>query len=301
MKNRYRGLLLILALLLLSGCGAKDAPGGEETAVPTVTAEETEALSCCDGTVTLRFHRDENGAWQWLDDPAFPLDGQYPEELLASAAELSAQSALPESGAASQYGLDTKDCYLTVFGSDGTEQTWYFGKQTPDGGRYVRAASDPDGVYVAPARLSELMSRSIYDMALLPKPVVLSDVELRAVTVRRGDTADVLEVSDGVWTRQGRVVTEEDKIARLAAALSEVSVQGCFDYAPSEGVFALCGLEPPAAVLEVVYVNTVGVDSTLTVTVGDLRSDRQAYCVRLNGEDTVYLMDGVLPELLLAW
>ena len=33
-------------------------------------------MVCCDGSRTLRFRRDGDGAWQWVDDVSFPLDAR---------------------------------------------------------------------------------------------------------------------------------------------------------------------------------------------------------------------------------
>ena len=70
--------------LLLSACG--NTKGKEMVDASTQTAPPVEgvtALALCDGDVTLRFEKDETGAWTWFDDPAFPLDQTALEDLLA--------------------------------------------------------------------------------------------------------------------------------------------------------------------------------------------------------------------------
>ena len=66
---------LLGSTLLLSACG--NTKGKEMVDASTQTAPPVEgvtALALCDGDVTLRFAKDDTGAWTWLDDPAFPLD-----------------------------------------------------------------------------------------------------------------------------------------------------------------------------------------------------------------------------------
>lgn len=302
-KGRKRFAALVLAALALSGCGGKTQPVQEETTVPAqaVSAEETTAVSCCGGDVTLRFRRGENGAWQWVDDPTFPLDGQYVEEIVAQAQALSSQLADPAAGEASVYGLDKTDRYLTVSQSDGTAQTWYFGARTESNDYYACASGSPERICVAPESLLNNISRSIYDMALLPKPLHLTSDMLRQVTIQRGAVRDELQVKQGVWLRNAREIHGEERIALLAAALENVAVDACFDYAPSAGAAALCGLDEGAAVLQVSYVNTVGVDSELTLCVGSYRPAQQGFCVTLNDDATIYLMDSALASLLAAW
>ena len=76
MKRILRLTAFLLGLtLLLSACG--NTKGKEMVDASTQTAPPVEgvtALALCDGDVTLRFEKDETGAWTWFDDPAFPLD-----------------------------------------------------------------------------------------------------------------------------------------------------------------------------------------------------------------------------------
>lgn len=302
MKDWQRWLCAVLAVLLV-GCGHQAPPADEPevSAGPAVSAGEIVDLRCSAGVTTLHFRRSENGAWQWADDLSFPLNGQYVERILSAAQSLSSQTAVLATGEPAVYGLDKTDRYLIMTSGDGTEIAWYFGDRTESNDWYACAAGDPDHICTAPDSLLTLMGRSIYDMAQLPRPMSLTESVLRSVNVTRGDRSDTLRVSAAVWTRQGEDVTDDPDVRALAEALAEVSVDRCLDYAPADGVAELCGLTKPLAVLQVDYVNTVGVDNTLTVTLGQYREDDGAYCVTLNDDPTIYLMSGALPELLKNW
>ena len=96
MKRILRLTAFLLGLtLLLSACG--NTKGKEMVDASTQTAPPVEgvtALALCDGDVTLRFEKDETGAWTWFDDPAFPLDQTALEDLLALPAALDSGEAV---------------------------------------------------------------------------------------------------------------------------------------------------------------------------------------------------------------
>ena len=85
MKRLLRLTALALGLtLLLSACGHKNTePERKDAATQTVPVEGITGLTLCDGDVTLRFEKDEEGSWIWHDDPTFPLEQSAMDELLA--------------------------------------------------------------------------------------------------------------------------------------------------------------------------------------------------------------------------
>ena len=90
MKRLLRLTALALGLtLLLSACGHKNTePEREDAATQTVPVEGITGLTLCDGDVTLRFEKNEEGNWIWHDDPTFPLEQSAMDELLALPAAL---------------------------------------------------------------------------------------------------------------------------------------------------------------------------------------------------------------------
>ena len=107
MKRILRLTAFLLGLtLLLSACG--NTKGKEMVDASTQTAPPVEgvtALALCDGDVTLRFEKDETGAWTWFDDPAFPLDQTALEDLLALPAVLDSGEAVANVQELAVYGL----------------------------------------------------------------------------------------------------------------------------------------------------------------------------------------------------
>lgn len=298
MKRRIRAMALLAALTLLCGCGKKEAqPQQEDMAVNTVPVEGVTALELCDGEVTLRFARTDD-TWHWVDDGTFPLDQDAVAALLALPSSLAAAEPVQGQGELSGYGLETPKKYVTAT-ADGADSTIYVGSQTSDGRWYVLT---PDGVVRLAAQADgEALSRSIYDMAVLPELPAITEENLISLTLTGAEGKQVTFSVDesGVRRSGARDVTE--KTASLVDELGKLAVTACVDYDPADGAAAVCGLDVPEAILAVNYVNAHGGDGALTLTVGGSTGDGGRY-VTLNGDATIYRMEetGLAQVLTLA-
>lgn len=298
MKRRIRAMALLAALTLLCGCGKKEAqPQQEDMAVNIVPVEGVTALELCDGEVTLRFARTDD-AWHWVDDGTFPLDQDAVAALLALPSSLAAAEPVQGQGELSGYGLETPKKYVTAT-ADGADSTIYVGSQTSDGHWYVLT---PDGVVRLAAQADgEALSRSIYDMAVLPELPAITEENLISLTLTGAEGKQVTFSVDesGVRRSGARDVTE--KTASLVDELGKLAVTACVDYDPADGAAAVCGLDVPEAILAVNYFNAHGGDGALTLTVGGSTGDGGRY-VTLNGDATIYRMEetGLAQVLTLA-
>lgn len=298
MKRQIRAMALLAALTLLCGCGKKEAqPQQEDMAVNIVPVEGVTALELCDGEVTLRFARTDD-TWHWVDDGTFPLDQDAVAALLALPSSLAAAEPVQGQGELSGYGLETPKKYVTAT-ADGADSTIYVGSQTSDGHWYVLT---PDGVVRLAAQADgEALSRSIYDMAVLPELPAITEENLISLTLTGAEGKQVTFSVDesGVRRSGARDVTE--KTASLVDELGKLAVTACVDYDPADGAAAVCGLDMPEAILAVNYVNAHGGDGALTLTVGGSTGDGGRY-VTLNGDATIYRMEetGLAQVLTLA-
>lgn len=298
MKRRIRAMALLAALTLLCGCGKREAqPQQEDMAVNIVPVEGVTALELCDGEVTLRFARTDD-TWHWVDDGTFPLDQDAVAALLALPSSLAAAEPVQGQGELSGYGLETPKKYVTAT-ADGADSTIYVGSQTSDGRWYVLT---PDGVVRLAAQADgEALSRSIYDMAVLPELPAITEENLISLTLTGAEGKQVTFSVDesGVRRSGARDVTE--KTASLVDELGKLAVTACVDYDPADGAAAVCGLDVPEAILAVNYVNAHGGDGALTLTVGGSTGDGGRY-VTLNGDATIYRMEetGLAQVLTLA-
>lgn len=298
MKRRIRAMALLAALTLLCGCGKKEAqPQQEDMAVNIVPVEGVTALELCDGEVTLRFARTDD-TWHWVDDGTFPLDQDAVAALLALPSSLAAAEPVQGQGELSGYGLETPKKYVTAT-ADGADSTIYVGSQTSDGRWYVLT---PDGVVRLAAQADgEALSRSIYDMAVLPELPAITEENLISLTLTGAEGKQVTFSVDESGVRRSGAWDVTEKTASLVDELGKLAVTACVDYDPADGAAAVCGLDVPEAILAVNYVNAHGGDGALTLTVGGSTGDGGRY-VTLNGDATIYRMEetGLAQVLTLA-
>ena len=263
-----------------------------------LTFAEASTLEYDNGQVTCRFRKDEDG-WKWVDDEEFPLDASYVEEILTALDTMSV-TLTPVTPAVepADSGLDEPDRYMTVtVGEEIT--TLRFGDQKDDGQWYM-AIDGQEDTYLAADEFVKLMDRSIYDMAVLPTLPELTDDNLTVITVRQteGEKTVRLSKTDSGWVNGGKALP--DGIADIEAALADFTFDKCFNYDPSPDAAPLCGLDVPTATITLSYVNTVGTESSVVLTLGTLREDG-AYYATLNDDTTVYLLsqDKIAPLLAL--
>ena len=303
-----RVILLSLALVLtlsLMACRSKEPEDAADAAdnntlsnSAPLTFAEASYLEYDNSQVTCRFRKDEDG-WKWVDDEEFPLDASYVEEILTALDAMSV-SLTPVTPAVepADSGLDEPDRYMTVtVGEEIT--TLRFGDQKDDGQWYM-AIDGQEDTYLAADEFVKLMDRSIYDMAVLPTLPELTDDNLTVITVRQteGEKTVRLSKTDSGWVNGGKALP--DGIADIEAALADFTFDKCFNYDPSPDAAPLCGLDVPTATITLSYVNTVGTESSVVLTLGTLREDG-AYYATLNDDTTVYLLsqDKIAPLLAL--
>ena len=305
MKRTFLLLLALVLVLALAACGGKEPEDAADAADNNTLSNssqlpmsEASYLEYDNGQITCRFRKDEDG-WKWVDDEEFPLDASYVEEILTALDTMSV-TLTPVTPAVepADSGLDEPDRYMTVtVGEEIT--TLRFGDQKDDGQWYM-AIDGQEDTYLAADEFVKLMDRSIYDMAVLPTLPELTDDNLTVITVRQteGEKTVRLSKTDSGWVNGGKALP--DGIADIEAALADFTFDKCFNYNPSPDAAPLCGLDVPTATITLSYVNTVGTESSVVLTLGTLREDG-AYYATLNDDTTVYLLsqDKIAPLLAL--
>ena len=170
-----RAAALLLALVMIAaltvGCGKKQSDTPTDTpaagADGRTPAQQPAKLVCYNGSVTLRFVREED-AWYWGDDRDFPLEQSIVTELLATVQGYAALSPLPHTDDLSQFGLSDTKRYISLTDTEGNTRTYWLGTQT-DEGQYIQPEDETDAVYLSPTGVDGTLSMGIYDMARLPQ------------------------------------------------------------------------------------------------------------------------------------
>lgn len=300
-------LLVLLSASFLLGCGSRnnkvqeqDAAAAADTGVQAeeslvLNSAEAKLLQYCDGEITVRFALDESGAWYWVDEPTFPLNGTRVDELMAALTALAPiQSFSPDS--LEPYGLDAPRRYVSV-DSELVQDTMYIGNQAEDGSWYM-TMSGSDQVHTIPDEFVQLLSISVYDMAILPVLPTVTEESLLSVSVGSGENRVSLRKINEDWKGTTEEVTA--RLDKVVAALSTVQITRCFDFLPSQRALELTGFSTPTAEITVDYINSVGVESSFTITLGALHSTEEGYYATINDDSTIYLIPSVQVSPLLV-
>ena len=300
-------LALVLSLTLLCSCGAKEPEQPVDT--PNQSEEQQQqpqqiiitapsaVIVCSDGDTTLRFEHTDADGWRWKDDTTFPLDTTYAEALALCVDQMTQALPITTDQTVEDLELDSEEKYVNVTDEMGHRLTWYLGKQDESGCYYMRRSDDETNtVYLAPAELSDLISRSIYDMMILPQLQPIMPENLRKVTITTAEkTVTTFLNSAGVWVVDGHSVTE--KALPMVQGFGQMGILACVDYKPTPGATAICGLEPPQATVTVEFLNLVGVEQSLTFSIGAKLSG--GYCMTMDEDSTIYLMSAATAEPIL--
>lgn len=309
--KKYMFLILLLAAVAVTllGCSRKQQedpaaevdPSAENTILNDTNMvpdkDPISFLEYCDGTITLRFSLEEDGVkWVWVDEPTFPLDGTAVDGIITALKELGQLQKAPAAEDLEVYGLSDPQKYL-IIRSETTEGTLFIGDQAEDGS-WFSSIEGYDEVFVLPDAFVQLLSRSVYDMAVLPTLPAFTSDALMCISVESGESRTALRMVDGQWSSTNENAL--DRIEEITAALSSLQVSRCFDFLPSQQALSLTGFSKPTATITVDYLNSVGVESSFTMTLGALRSAEEGYYVTFNSDSTIYLIPAAQVSPLLV-
>ena len=303
-------LALLAAVLIVLGIryreNREETPEDNESAAAAfMTVEGYSALVYSNGSTTLSFTVEEDGAWAWENDRAFPLRQETINSILALLINWRPQQTLAAEEDLSAYGLDEPTGFLTLTGADGSVRALSFGKTTTDGAsRYVMEQSDPSKVYIIPDTLFTQMSVPIYDMCDVPLLPLLEESSIRSVLIRGSENEDgapalvtILTTAkrsgeDGpvTWLQGSENVTANETVRALLEDLRALVFTKCVDYDPSDEALTICGFDTPPAALTVNYTTDTGTDETVSLTIGAQVLDGSGRYVRLGDSTTVYAL-----------
>lgn len=305
------------------------AGNGAVTTAASAVGQAYTALTYYNGSATLSFSLDENGAWIWADGPDFPLDDITVSAIVDELSNLRFQQTLAAEKTMEEYGFTNPSATLTATSSQGLTQSLVFGKTTTDGDSYYLQMNGEEGtVYIVADTLCKYMETSIYDMCILPKLPDLSEPNLLAISIQgpvpaaseeasseEGEAEDLPEPpllvlsarrAEGenqstLWFHENNNVTSNELLGNLLEDLRNMAFLKCVDYRPSEDAEEICGFTAPDAMLTVGYTAN-GAEQTLTLTVGARLPDDSGRYVQMGDSSAIYCLstDALDPLMHIA-
>ena len=288
-------VLLVLSVRYRAAQAAK-AEDNQTSAADIAQAAQSDyiALSYNNGTTSLSFALNEEGAWYWESEPDFPLNDETVQSILALLKALKPQQTLVPEGTMESYQLDDPHAYLTVADAGGTTTTLTFGKTTTDGTSYYALKNgDESTVYIYDGALMEKMAVPIYSMMELPVLPALTGKTLESITFS-GEVSTVLTAqraegsAEATWRSGGANVTDAPAVQGLLGELEMLTLTRCVDYKPTDEAVSLCGFDAPAAQVEAIYRTESGAELSFSLTVGAQTLDGSSRYIRLGGDSTIY-------------
>jgi hypothetical protein len=101
------------------------------------------------------------------------------------------------------------------------------------------------------------------------------------------------------WRSNGANVRDDPTVIELLDDLYNLSFSRCVDYRPSDEAVTICGLDTPAARVEIAYVDDDDTVQTLTLTIGGQLPDGSGRYAQLNEDTTIYLLTTDLLDPLM--
>lgn len=292
-------MLLILAatlVLLCAGCGKEQTQEPDTLNKEELVTASTQELTYKNESYTLRFNKNDEGAWQWKDDTTLPLDQAMVQQLIDQVSALNVLTPVEAAEDTSTYDLDEPDRTLEIKNSDGTGLSLQLGAAADGGGYYMTRDGDMSKIYIAPEGLVQLMDRNIYELVQIPTLPALTADKITHIEARSGETAVTVVKGEGEsWLCGGADVAEQ--LAGLTAALAEgLKLEACVDYNPSSGALPICGLTEPAVTATVNYRSETGNPAAFTLKIGVAYGD--GFYATYNDVPAIFKVSAETAELL---
>ena len=292
-------MLLILAatlVLLCAGCGKEQTQEPDTLNKEELVTASTQELTYKNESYTLRFNKNDEGAWQWKDDTTLPLDQAMVQQLIDQVSALNVLTPVEVAEDTSTYDLDEPDRTLEIKNSDGTGLSLQLGAAADGGGYYMTRDGDMSKIYIAPEGLVQLMDRNIYELVQIPTLPALTADKITHIEARSGETAVTVVKGEGEsWLCGGADVAEQ--LAGLTAALAEgLKLEACVDYNPSSGALPICGLTEPAVTATVNYRSETGNPAAFTLKIGVAYGD--GFYATYNDVPAIFKVSAETAELL---
>ena len=301
---RRMGSLAMLALVILvlslifqrageSGAAADAMAQGGVDGTAEADPNPIVKISYKNDVCTLYFEKSEEGKWYWTGNAAFPLDSANVLNLVNSVKNLTVLTTQPITDELDAYGLDNPTATVRYTTLDGVQSTLRVGSRLEDGTYYMTDGEDGE-VHTISSAIYDHTRAGIIDMVVSEEMPDLTGCTIEAITLSSGgqswrfrtQTSDAS--GERIWTLNAQGIGSNGAASALIACVPALAFEECIDYDPSDEALTVCGLDEPAAQLQVTYLDTEGTAQEYTLLLGNLRTNGETRFALLESSGAIY-------------
>ncbi|MGI5824642.1 MAG: DUF4340 domain-containing protein [Bacillota bacterium] len=301
-KRQLLVMLIILATVAVAFFGTtvlnKYLEHKEEAETISISSiSSIKQISYNNGSESLSFALDENNDWYYTENPNFPLQTSYIENLAETIRGLTAlrEISADQSDELAAYGLDVPQATVTVSGNGKQTDNILIGNANKNG--YYLKLSDSNTIYLVDAQLIEAISLSLYDMAEIEDIPAFDTDKLTSIQINntiikvQTENADEknensVSQTENKWYCGETDVSDYSQISALTYNLPYLAFSGMAAWNPSSEQLYEFGFDNPIkAVFN--YTESDGAEKSYTLLIGSSAGDSEYYTM-LPGSSSIY-------------
>lgn len=272
-------LLIVLALMKNYNRSQEEKQEAEEEAAKVYAAEITDVRSVSYRTESgeYTFEKEED-VWVYKQDPDFPLDQTYPEQIISTFGKLEALRELKDGDDLEAYGLKDPAYTVKLTDAEGEETTLSIGNAV--GEDYYLLNNTSEKIYTVGSSVTGTLQHTLEEMAQLDSYPNIGSGNLKKEVITRGDEVTVYDSEN-----------EDDakNITAVAGGLGAVSLSSAADYSVEDKDLKGFGLDEASRItVEATYTKD-DEEQVLTLYIGGEDGDGNRY-VMMNDSRIVYLI-----------
>ncbi|SHO50540.1 DUF4340 domain-containing protein [Anaerocolumna xylanovorans] len=277
-KKNIGLLLLLIVMILLLGVyfwmtkynsdkkDSKNDTADKNEAIVTLDKDSIKTIYFKNKDLEMTLNLNGKGVWEDKDDPAFPVNQTYANNMQGLFTDITPTNTLTEGiDDLSAYGLSDPAITATATTTDGKEITITVGNETPLGGEYYAAIKGNNAVYVVSASYNSYFSYTSSQMITVETlpAITAANITRLAVAPKDGKEFEVAYEPDSPYDYAGfsdyiikkpyatPVAADSDSMTTLFGNYAALTFDSCVDYKAAD--LGKYGLDKPAYTLSIDY------------------------------------------------
>lgn len=259
----------------------------------------------------LDFSYTEENGWSYDEDGDFPIAEDTFESLATELLNLTSSRELKDGDTLENYGLDDPAYTVTLEDSDGNQEVLKIG-DAYDSEYYVMVGDDDSVIYTCSFTNVDYFASNILAFAEIDDIITDWAAKETAINITSGSMVidlkqtEAADEEDADSTDKWEVslneddpyeVTSTDQLDSVKTAL-QLSYSACIGYNIQEDQLADYGLEDPAYVITIKYLDDDDKEQELVIKIGTYNADADSYSIMSSKSDQVYAVSSDSVEAI---